>query len=220
MAWGQQYVDASLAAIVLAVMPLTTVAVAPLIISTETWTFSKWAGFILGFIGIAVLTGVDALKYLGGDTMTIIAQMALLLAAVSYGVGAVFVQRLGRVDPLAAATIQNFIACFLLLPFALVLDQPWTLQPSLSSLIAFTLTGVFATGFASVGFFLLVRTAGAAFMALTAYISPLWAVFFAMIVLGERPGPNAFVALVLILVGMGFTQVRPGVFASLLGRRV
>ncbi len=219
MSWGQQYVDASLAAIILAVMPLTTVAVAPLIVSSETWTLNKWAGFVLGFIGIGVLVGLDALKDLGGDAITILAQLALLLAAVCYGVGAVFVQRLGRVDPIAASTIQNAIASIILLPFAIVLDQPWTLNPSTTSIISFILTGVFATGFASVGFFMLVRMAGATFMALTSYVSPLWAVIFAMIVLGERPGVSAFAALVLILVGLGFTQARPGAITELFSRR-
>ncbi len=220
LAWAQQYVDASLTAIIVAVMPLTTVAVAPAIVATETWTLHKIIGFVLGFLGIAVLMGLDALNALGGDTVTIVAQLALLGAAICYGVAAVFVQRLGRVNPITAATIQNAVAGLLLLPFALILERPWSLSPSLSSVIALILMGIFATGFASMGFFLLVRLAGATFMSLTSYVSPLWAVLLAMVLLGERPGTNAFVALLLILAGLAFTEVRRGAFMNLLTRRV
>ncbi|WP_421790397.1 DMT family transporter [Hyphobacterium sp.] len=75
---GQTQIPSALAGILLAVMPLTTVALAHFF-TEEKMTGWKLAGFFVGFAGAVVLIGPAALAGLGGPTF--LAQLAVLAAA-------------------------------------------------------------------------------------------------------------------------------------------
>ena len=93
-----------------------------------------------------------------------------------------------------------------MLPLALVFDQPWRVSPSVGSLSAVIWLGVGPTAFATVVYFKLIASAGPTFMSLVNYMSPVVAVFLGVALLGEVPGWHAYVALSLILVGIGVSQ--------------
>jgi len=46
------------------------------------------------------------------------------------------------------------------------------------------------------------------FMSMSMYLAPLWATGLGVVLMGERPGWTAFVALGLILLGVGLTTWR------------
>jgi drug/metabolite transporter (DMT)-like permease len=66
--------------------------------------------------------------------------------------------------------------------------------------------GIFPTAVATIVYFQLIRMAGASFMALTNYLIPGISVLLGMVVLGERPGWNAFAGMILILAGVAIAQ--------------
>ncbi|MBP5090799.1 DMT family transporter, partial [Pseudomonas chlororaphis] len=79
--WGQTHIASSLAAILNATTPLFAVLVAHLLTADEKLTGNKLAGVIVGFIGVALMIGMDALAGLGDNLG---AQLAVLGAALSY----------------------------------------------------------------------------------------------------------------------------------------
>jgi drug/metabolite transporter (DMT)-like permease len=64
--WGQSHIASGLAAILNATTPLFTVIVASLT-ANERLTAGRAAGVVVGLIGVAVMTGADALRSLGAD---------------------------------------------------------------------------------------------------------------------------------------------------------
>ena len=90
-----------------------------------------------------------------------------------------------------------------------MLDAPWTLAPSAAALGAIAVLGVVGTAAASLLVFHLIATTGATFTAQINYLIPLIGVAWGAAVLGERPSAGAFVALALILSGIGLTSRRP-----------
>ena len=66
ISWGQQRVPSGLAGILMAVMPLTTLLLAHFFVPGERMTRRRTTGFLMGFAGVVVLTGPDALSRLGG----------------------------------------------------------------------------------------------------------------------------------------------------------
>jgi drug/metabolite transporter (DMT)-like permease len=66
---------------------------------------------------------------------------------------------------------------------------------------------VIATSIATVVFLKLVVIAGPSFTSFINYLIPVWAVLMGMVFLGERPGPGAFVALLLILGGIALSEL-------------
>ncbi len=206
--WGQQYVDSGLAGILMAFMPLSTVLMAALFIPGEHLTVARLAGFILGFIGICVLVGPDALLHLGDNREALLGQLAIIGGAICYGAGGIIVQRMPPIDPIAAGAVQTLLASLFLTPVALAVDSPWTLSPSLVSLLTLAGLGIISTGLFTFIFFVLVRSAGASFMSQTSYLGPPVAVLMGALILAERPGANAFIALALILLGVALAQTK------------
>jgi drug/metabolite transporter (DMT)-like permease len=205
--WGQQSVDSALAGILMAVMPLTTMVLAHVFVQGEHMTRARVAGFVLGFAGIVVLMGPSALLGLAGNSIATLSQLAILFGAVCYAGNSVLTRLLARGDDvLVASAAMLLVASVVALPVALMMDQPWRLAPSASSVAALVWLGVGPTAIATVVYFKLIALAGPTFMSLVNYMSPVVAVFLGVALLGETPGLNAYVALTLILIGIGVSQ--------------
>ncbi len=82
ISWGQERIDSGLAGILMAVMPLTTLVLAHFFVAGERITGRRLSGFALGFLGIAVLLGPEALLELGGGASDLVRQGAVLGGAV------------------------------------------------------------------------------------------------------------------------------------------
>jgi drug/metabolite transporter (DMT)-like permease len=209
--WGQQRTDSALAGILMAVMPLATMVLAHFFVKGEHMTRNRVLGFILGFAGIIVLMGPTALGSFGGATLATLSQAAILFGALCYAGNSVLTRILARGDDvLVASTAMLLIASAIALPLALVIDQPWRMQASATSLWAILWLGVGPTAIATVVYFKLIASAGPTFMSLVNYMTPAVAVFLGVALLGETPGLHAYVALVLILLGIALSQWRRG----------
>ena len=121
--WGQTHIASGLAAILNATTPLFTVVVAHLLTADERMIGARLAGVLVGLSGIVLMVGPAALAGLGAD---LVAQIAVLAAALSYALAGVFGRRFGRrgIPPLVAATGQVTASTLLLLPIALAVDRP------------------------------------------------------------------------------------------------
>ena len=93
-------------------------------------TSNRFLGIVVGMFGVSVLIGPDALQGLGSQ---VIAQMAMLGATCSYGFAAVYGRQFKGTSPAVSAAGMLAGAAILVLPLA-ILEQPWTLSPSLQSL--------------------------------------------------------------------------------------
>lgn len=128
--WGQTEITSGLASILNATTPLWTVVLAHLLTKDERLSRNKLAGIVFGLVGVVVMIGPAAL---GGVSLNVLAQLAVLGAALSYGFAGVFGRRFKRVgvNPLVTAAGQLTGSTIMMLPVALIADQPWTL-PALS----------------------------------------------------------------------------------------
>ena len=195
--WSQTRIASGLAAILNATTPLWTVIVAHRLTSDEKMTGNRLAGVIIGFIGVVVMIGPDALAGLGAD---VAAQLAVLAAGVSYAFAGVYGRRFKRMGtaPMLTATGQVTASTVMLLPAALIVDHPWALPlPSLSAWGAVLGIASLSTALAYVLYFRILATAGATNLLLVTFLIPVSAILLGSLVLGERLGLSHFL-------GMGF----------------
>ena len=205
--WGQQRTDSALAGILMAVMPLATMVLAHFFVKGEHMTRNRVIGFVLGFAGILVLMGPSALNRVAGQSIATWSQLAILLGALCYAANSVLTRILARGDDvLVASAAMLLIASVMALPVALVVDMPWQVAPSWTSVSAILWLGVGPTAVATVVYFKLIASAGPTFMSLVNYMSPAVAVFLGVSLLGETPGFHAYIALGLILLGIAVSQ--------------
>lgn len=208
ISWGQQTIDSALAGILMAIMPLATLVMAHVWVTGEHVTRTRVLGFLLGFSGIVVLMGPAALAGLGGSAGRVLAQCAVLGGALCYATQSVLVRMTLKGDVVVASTAIIAIAAAVSVPVALVVDQPWKLAPSATSVWAVIWMGIGPTAIATLAFIRLIGSAGPTFMSLTNYCVPVVAVFMGVAVLGETPQANAYAGLILILSGIAVSQLR------------
>ncbi len=202
--WGQQRVDSGLAGILMAVMPLATMVLAHFFVDGERMRRNRILGFLIGFGGIVVLVGPQALVNLGGSGEVLMAQLAILGGALSYAVNTILARRRPKGDIWVTSGVVLTMAALLSLPLSVVAPVPQSLP--LPALVSVALLGLIATATATVVYFRLIAAAGPTFLSQINYLIPLWALLMGMIFLGEKPDWNALAALLLILTGIGVAQ--------------
>lgn len=206
--WGQTHIASGLAAILNATTPLFTVVAAHVLTADERMTGHRLVGVLLGFVGVAVMVGPAVLEGLGAD---LLAQVAVLGAALSYAFAGIFGRRFRRmgVPPLATATGQVTASALMLLPITLVADRPWTLPlPGASVWGAVFGSAVLSTALAYVLYFRILATAGATNLLLVTFLIPVSAFLLGALVLGERLAPQHFLGMALIGCGLAAIDAR------------
>src|ERR1700742_2242375 len=98
--WAQQYVPASSTVVLASTTPIFAFVITWAITRHEPATLLKLLGAILGLGGTAAIIGLDAL---GGLSHDIIAEMAILLATVSFACATIFGLRLSDYEPIVVA---------------------------------------------------------------------------------------------------------------------
>ena len=196
--WGQTQIASGLASILNATTPLFTVVVAGFLLADERMTANKIVGVVIGFAGAVVMIGPAALGGLGAN---VIAQLAILGAALSYAFAGVFGRRFKAmgVDPVVTAAGQVTASSVILAPLAVYVERPFTLaMPGVEVWAAVVGLAVFSTAMGYILYFRILASAGATNLLLVTFLIPVSAILLGSLVLGERLEPVHFVGMVLI----------------------
>lgn len=211
IAWAELTIDAGLAAILNSTTPIFTFLLTILITRHEPATLRKLFGVLAGLIGICLIIGVQALNGLGRE---LLAQLAMLVATVSYAGAAIFGRNFKDLDPMMPAAGSMLCGAVILIPLGLVVDRPWTLSPSTSSLLALLGLAVFSTALAFCIFFRLVHTLGPVGTTAQAYLRVPIGVGIGALFLGERLTDTAWIGLVCVVAGVAAMTIPPRKRAS------
>lgn len=198
--WGQIRIGSGLAAILNATTPLFTVLVAHVLTADEKLTPKRLAGVLLGLAGVAVMIGPQALGGLGGE---VLAQLAVLGAALSYGFATIFGRRFRALPPMVTATGQVSATSLMMLPLVCLVDQPWSLPvPGWATLLSLVGLALLSTALAYVLYFKLLARVGATSTALVTLLIPPSAMLLGHLVLAEALSLRAWLGMALIALGL------------------
>lgn len=204
--WGQAQIQVGLASILNATTPLFGVIAAHLLTQDEKATPQKIAGVAAGLAGVAILMGPDALSGLGSNLM---AQVALLGAAVSYACSSVYGRRFRTLPPLLTATCQLSATSLMMIPVVLLFSPPWHL-PMPSTLVIWSVIGLatVSTALAYAIFFRIMKTAGGSNVNLVTFLIPPSAILMGAMVLDEALLPRHFAGMAAIFLGLALIDGR------------
>ena len=204
LSWAQQFLDTALAGILVASLPLSTLALAHVFVADERLTMGRLFGVVFGFAGVIALIGPEALKGLG---LEVVAQLALVGAPLSYATGIIVARRAPPMSPSVRAASAAVVGCAILIPAALIVDRPWTLSPTPGAMASTVYLGLVPTALAMILGFELIATRGATFMSLANYLVPCTAVSLGWLFLGETVSAYMLGAMAVILGGIAVTTL-------------
>ena len=198
--WGQSQISSGLAAILNATAPLFGVIVAGILLRDESATPLKITGVVIGFAGVIVMMDLSSIA-----TSGLLAQLAILAAALSYACASVYGRRFKAtgLNPILVAAGQVTGSTLLLLPIALWVDgndhyanvpsQVWAAIISLA---------VFSTAAAYILYFKLLASAGATNILLVTLLVPVSAILLGWLFLEESLQTPHIIGKAMIALGL------------------
>ncbi len=199
IAWAERSVSAGLATILNSTSPIFIFLLGLGLAGAEKPTLRRLFGVGAGLAGICLIVGFEALHGLGAS---LLAQLALVAAAVCYGCAAMFGRVFKGLDPMVPAAGSLLSGAALLLPASLAIDRPWTLAPSMASMLAVLALAVLSTALAFTIYFRLIKTLGPMSTAAQAYLRVPIGVAIGVVFLGEALAPTGWIGLGCVMAGV------------------
>ncbi|MEM9089478.1 MAG: DMT family transporter [Cyanobacteria bacterium P01_F01_bin.53] len=227
--WGQQYISASLASILIAAAPIFTVVLAVFVLK-EQLTLSRLLGALLGFGGVVVLIGPEVLN---GFSLQGLGELAILGAAMSYALAGFWGGRFTAIPVKMLSTMTVTMGALImvssLLGLAVMpgvdLGAQLLAQPLAEELtgnlmghsisrwpwaagLAMVGLGVFSTALAYLIYYRLLGEVGVIKTSLVSFLVPFSALLLGATFLGERLDGPSMLGMVLILSGLAVLDGR------------
>jgi drug/metabolite transporter (DMT)-like permease len=196
IAFGEQRVSSSLAAILIAAVPLVIAFLALRFDRGEQPTRTRFIGMLVGLGGVVALVGID----IGGHGAELVGAGAVLAATFGYACGPLIAKRhLTTGDPLGPVAGALGIATIMLLPFAIG-GLP-TERPSDDAIASVVVLGLVCTALAFLIFFRLIDEIGPSRASIITYVNPVVALALGVAILDEHVTTGTVAGLLLILAG-------------------
>ena len=214
--YAEQTVDSSLAAVINGAVPLFVIVIAALFLKGETVTVNRVAGLAIGFIGVAILVGLD-ITDLGSANA--IGELALIGATISYAVGNVYAKaHVHGLRPMIPAVFQVFFGLLVTGALAFATEAPLSVPWVPESLFAVVWLGLLGSGLAYLGYFRILQHWGATRTSMVAYLLPVFGIVLGGLVLSEPITPSTLIGTVLVIGGIALVNSRYGTRPLLAGR--
>jgi drug/metabolite transporter (DMT)-like permease len=205
--WAEQSVDSSVAAILTSAVPLFAIIIAPLFLHDEPIRVNGVIGLLVGFVGVVILMSND-LSVANAD---LTGEIALLGAAVSYAVGAVYSRRNMRgVPPMIPAVFQVTFAMLIAGVLAFAFERPLESRPDFEAIFSIVWLGILGSGLAYLALFRIMATWGATRTTLVAYEIPVWGIILGFLVLAEPIDIRLLIGTALVVGGVALVNSKFG----------
>ncbi len=204
ISWGQQYITANTAAVMLATGPFVALVLSRFFTHDEHFTFFKLAGVILGFIGVFILLGEDFLK---SDEDSLYGKFAMLVAILGYISSGFLIRKISHVNTFVLSTSVFFCAWLMMSPYLFFISYE-NFDLLSSSFLAILYLGLVPTAAASIFRIELVQRVGVQFMSQVAYLIPIFTIIWSWFLFSEVPNSILYIALVFIFAGLFVRKIK------------
>ncbi len=194
---GQQWIDASLAAVLFATMPFFTGIFAHFLLPQERLTKQIIAGMVVGFAGTIALFS-NHLTLSG----PVLGMLSLLLSSVFCSWATVLIKRDLSDIPAAQLSILQIPAGLIVLVPPMFLELPLRFDISLASIGSLLYLAVLGTGVAFIGWYYLLKRVSAVALSLMTFLEPLVAIGLGYLLLNEKLESHFLMGGALILAGV------------------
>lgn len=194
--YGEERIASGLTGVLIASAPIFTALLGMAGFGAERTAGWSLAGVLVGIVGVVLLFGAD----LTGSSSLVVGGSMVLLAALGYSVGAIYLRnRLAGREPVAIAASTMTVSAVLVAPAGL-LTAPAAL-PAVEATASLLALGLGGTGVAFAIFYRLISEYGAHKASIVAYLAPGFSLLYGALLLSEPVTWGALAGLALILAG-------------------
>lgn len=202
--WGEQFTSGGLAGVLVASSPLFTAVLSYFLLRHESFGRTGALGLALGFGGVALLFEPELAQ---GGSSSVFGLLAVLAAALAFAVGSVLLRKWRKGgESYWGASVEFAAGAVFALPFVLVFEPHPYLPLSLGAVLALA----YLVGAAGVGgfavYFYLHHEVGPSRANLVSFVSPISALVFGVLILGESYYPIQIGGFLLIVLGLFLLQ--------------
>lgn len=206
ISWSELTISAGMASLLLGTGPLLALILSHLTTEDDKFNPFKLIGIILGFSGIALVVGHEALADVDGS---ILAQLAVLGASLCYAASGAMIRKVKDVPPTRLATIILGLSSVELIALGLIQGLPDFNSIATDGWAALIFLGLLPTGLATILRYRLIWAVGASFFGLGMNLIPIFGVIMGAVLLSEHVPFTTWAALGLIIVGLLVARTPP-----------
>lgn len=206
ISWAELSIDAGITSLLMGTGPFFALVGSHFFTSDDKLTPNKLIGVLLGFSGILVIVGFDAVAGLGSANL--LAQLACFLGSLCYVTAGLLIRRIDM-PPGRLACLALGIASVVLIITAATRDGLPNLDLSADAGISLVYLGLLPTGFAYLLRFHLIRKIGYSTFSVGLNLIPVFGVFLGLWLLSEPLTPHIMLALMLVVCGLFVARMGP-----------
>ncbi len=204
ISWAGQHIDSGLSAVLNSTTPLFTILFTVAAFNSERLTWPRFGGVVIGFAGVATLTGADVTDL---TSASIQAQLAVLFSSICYGLAFAYARRYIRAEPIVLAGMQILLAFLIITPFAIAFGNPTASTLSPAIVLSAIGLGLLPSGVAYILYYRLIRDVGATMASYSTYLIPVIGLVLGWLILDEQVGLQSIAGVVLILSGLALATM-------------
>jgi len=162
----------------------------------------RWAGMVMAFIGLTV--AISGRPPQGAPQSSLIGDVLCLLAGIGWAITTLIVRGTGLRDERPERTLldQLVVSAPALLAASWLMGEPGVFAPSATVWLAFAYQTVMVATVSYLTWFVMVQRYSAASVSAFAFVTPIFGVGFAVLLLGETATFSLLIALALVATGL------------------
>ena len=208
VAWSEQRVDSSIAALLVATVPLWTTLFES-ILDRKLPSFMLTLSIMIGFSGTALISIPTLQNGTGADALSI---LALVISPASWALGSIIQNRRHvSLEPVTSSAYQQLFAAVGFAVLVFVTDEPLP-DPSREAWLAWAYLLIFGSVIAFTSYVKVLQLLPMSIAMTVAYVNPVIAVILGAMILGESITITTVAGAALVLVGVA------GVFRARYGK--
>ncbi len=203
--WAQIHVNSGLASVLFAIFPLWVAILSHFLLPDERITPQRIVGMVFAFLGVVV---IFKNAFSDVSSTTLLGMIAIIVGAIIQAFGLIALRRFGKqINPIVLNFWPMLLSAAVLFSISLCTEDYSTVLFDIKALASLIYLSIFCTVITFVVYFWLIKHVEAVILSLSAFITPVIAVFIGVIIMGEDFTASAYIGSTIVLIGVAIATI-------------
>ncbi len=204
ISWSEQHIQSSTAGILMGVGPILTLILSHFFTKDDKFTISKLISICIGFVGVLFIFEIDTFFNINSsNSIQLLSKFLIILAALGYMISNIVAYNtLKHIDSFSITFFATLFGALASIPFLIISEFNQPSYFTLNSILPILYLGLFPTALAFQLRYHITKTSGPVFLSYVAYLIPIFALIWGLILLSEDIKVSSSIGICLILLGV------------------